>query len=154
MKAPSAIAHPAGLRWLGAVAGLGLVLIAGAASAAEITTPPGDSLSGNGLSVLRVFGGLVFVLALFLGVVWLLRNWQRAIAPRGQLPKLNVLEAKSLGNRNTLYVVGYEQQRLLVSSSPTGVTLVSHLPNAELGEPAVPVPPSFAEALQQVLTRK
>ncbi len=107
-----------------------------------------------GASVLRVLGGLVFVLALFLGGVWALRNWQRVVVQRGQAPKLNVLEVKSLGNRNALYVIGYEQQRLLLSSSPTGVTLVSHLPNAEPGEVATPVAPSFAEALQQVLTRK
>lgn len=123
------------------------------AQAAEPTVPAAP-LPEVGASVLRVLGGLVFVLALFLGGVWLLRNWQRVVVQRGQAPKLNVLEVKSLGNRNALYVIGYEQQRLLLSSAPTGVTLVSHLPNAEPGEAATPAPPSFAEALQHVLARK
>lgn len=129
--------------------------LAFSAQAAEATVPvPAAPLPEVGASVLRVFGGLVFVLALFLGGVWLLRNWQRVVVQRGQAPKLNVLEVKSLGNRSALYVIGYEQQRLLLASSSTGVTLVSHLPNAEPGEVATPAPPGFAEALQQVLTRK
>lgn len=129
--------------------------LAFAVQAAEPTTViPAAPLPEVGGSVLRVLGGLVFVIALFLGGVWLLRNWQRVIVQRGQAPKLNVLEVKSLGNRNALYVIGYEQQRLLLASSGTGVTLLSHLPNAEAGEVVNPAPPSFAEALQHVLTRK
>lgn len=131
------------------------VALALAAQAAEPAPPvPAAPLPEVGTSVLRVLGGLVFVLALFLGGVWLVRNWQRVVVRRGQVPKLNVLEVKSLGNRNALHVIGYEQQRLLLASSPAGVTLVSHLPNAEPGEPVAPATPSFAEALQQVLTRR
>ncbi len=131
-------------------AGCALALAAHAAEPAVPAAP----LPEVGASVLRVLGGLVFVLALFLGGVWLLRNWQRVVVQRGRVPKLNVLEVKSLGNRNALYVIGYEQQRLLLASSATGVTLVSHLPNAEAGEAPAPAPPSFAEALQQVLSRR
>lgn len=133
---------------------IALLVAAGIAGAAEPAAPAPAPLPDVGSSVLRVLGGLVFVLALFLGAVWLFRNWQRVAAPRGAVPKLNVLEAKSLGQRNTLFVVGYEQQRLLLAASPTGVTLVSHLPNAEAGESAPPAPPSFADALQQVLSRR
>lgn len=126
-----------------------------AARAADATSPvPVAPLPEYGSSVLRVLGGLVFVLALFLGGVWLVRNWQRAATQRGAAPKLNLLEVKSIGQRNTLYVVGYEQQRVLLASSATGVTLISHLPNASAGEIVNPAPPSFAEALQQVLGRK
>lgn len=126
-----------------------------AASAAEpVLTPPAASPTETGAAALRVLGGLVFVLALFLGGVWLLRNWQRVAAQHGHAPKLGILEVKSLGNRNALYVISYEQQRLLLASSTTGVTLVSHLPNAEPGETATPAPRGFAEALQQVLTRR
>ncbi|MEN9573734.1 MAG: hypothetical protein RL514_1589 [Verrucomicrobiota bacterium] len=134
---------------------LAFAVFAVATGAAEPTVSlPTAPLPDVGSSVVRVLGGLVFVLALFLGGVWLVRNWQRVVVQRGQAPKLNVLEVKSLGQRNALYVIGYEQQRLLLSSSPTGVTLLSHLPNAEAGAAASPAPPSFAEALQQVLTRK
>ncbi len=138
---------------MNALAATAWLALAGSIHAAAPTVPAAP-LPETGESILRVLGGLVFVLALFLGGVWLLRHWQRVGGARGQVPKLNVLEAKSLGNRNTLYVIGYEQQRLLLASSPTGVTLVSHLPNAEPGEATAPAAPSFAEALQQVLARK
>ncbi|MBI3876011.1 MAG: flagellar biosynthetic protein FliO [Verrucomicrobia bacterium] len=108
-------------------------------------------------TVARVFGALAFVLALFLGGVWLWRNWQRLAVKRGREPKLNVLEVKSLGQRHTLFVVGYEQQRLLLSASPTGVTLLSHLPVAgegdEKSEPVVATA-NFADALRGALARK
>jgi flagellar biogenesis protein FliO len=86
----------------------------------------------------------------------LFRNWQRFNLRKGGAPKLNVIEARSLGQRHALYVVGYDQQRMLLASSPAGVTLVSHLPTAEEGEAAAAaVPqPTFAEAFQQVFQRK
>jgi flagellar biogenesis protein FliO len=65
-----------------------------------------------------------------------------------------VLEVKSLGQRQAIYVVGYEQQRLLLASSPAGVTLLSHLPEAGDEQSAPVTRLSFAEAFQQVLARK
>jgi len=104
--------------------------------------------------VLRMGGALLLVIGLFLTGVWLFKNWQRLALRRGALPKLNVLEVKSLGPRQALYVVGYEQQRLLLASSPAGVALLSHLPEAT-EEKAAPITRlSFAEAFQQVLARK
>ena len=66
--------------------------------------------------------------------------------------------ARPLGARQSLFVVAYEQQRFLIATSPAGVNLVSHLPDAE----AAPVQPAektsgpmpFAQALQQVLKGK
>ena len=108
-------------------------------------------------SMFRVFGALALVIALFLGGVWLFRNWQRLTIHRGQTPKLNVLESRSLGGRHALYVVGYESERLLVSASPTGVTLISHLPSAdaavEASKPSAPQQ-SFAQTLTQMLKGK
>ena len=49
---------------------------------------------------------------------------------RGRAPKMNVLETRSLGGRHALLVVGYEQERFLIASSPGGVNLLSHLPGA------------------------
>jgi flagellar biogenesis protein FliO len=109
------------------------------------------------VSVLRMGGALVLVVALFLGGVWLFKNWQRLGLRRGALPKLNVLEVKSLGQRQAVYVVGYEQQRLLLASSPAGIVLLSHLPEA-VAEQEQTAPAatrlSFADAFQQVLARK
>jgi flagellar protein FliO/FliZ len=149
----------------GPVSLLGLVLclalFSGASNAPGETQPastytalPG-ALPDAGSSVLRMFGALIVVIAIFFGGVWLFRNWQRFTLRKGGAPKLNVIEVRSLGQRHALYVVGYDQQRMLLASSPAGVTLVSHLPTAEEGEAAAAVPqPSFAEAFQQVFQRK
>ena len=105
-------------------------------------------------SVLRMSGALVLVIGLFLTGVWLFKNWQRLALRRGALPKLNVLEVRSLGPRQAIYVVGYEQQRMLLASSPAGVALLSHLPEADEEKTAPATRLTFAEAFQQVLARK
>ncbi|HTA31179.1 MAG TPA: flagellar biosynthetic protein FliO [Candidatus Cybelea sp.] len=113
-----------------------------------------SGLPDMGASLLRVVGALAVVIALFLVGVWLFRNWQRLSMRRGAAPKLSVLEVQSLGQRQAIYVVGYEQQRLLLASSSSGVTLLSHLPSAD-EEPVAAAPKlSFAQAFQQVLARK
>jgi flagellar biogenesis protein FliO len=115
-----------------------------------------SALPDMGASLLRVTGALGLVIALFLGGVWLFKNWQRLALRKGAAPKLAVLEVKSLGQRQALYVVGYEQQRMLLASSAAGITLVSHLPEAGAAAPVSEPAPSvsFVEAFQQVLARK
>lgn len=131
-------------------------LLGGAARALGQTT----NLSANpplpdvGFSVLRVLGALALVLAVFFAGIWLFRNWQRFIGRTGRAPKLGVLEVKTLGNRHSLYVVSYERQRMLLASSPAGITLVSQLPEAAADETSSPPQLSFAETLQDVLNRK
>ena len=110
-----------------------------------------------GASLIRVFGAFLLVIALFLGGVWLFRNWQRLATRRGGAPKLNVLETRALGGRQAIYVVAYEQERFLVASSPAGVNLLSHLPPSEDTETGVAnggPRPSFAQAFTQVLKGK
>ena len=126
---------------------------------AETATSPlaaSPPLPDVGVSLLRVFGALAVVLAVFLGGVWLFRNWQRLVIQRGRKPRLNVLEVRSLGGRHALYVVGYDQDRFLLAASPAGVNLLSHLPPSE--EPLANKPeaaqPSFAQALAQTLKGK
>jgi flagellar biogenesis protein FliO len=112
-------------------------------------------------SIVRIIGALFLVIALFFVGAYLFRNWQR-VAARGTGAKLNVLEAKSLGARHAIYVVGYEQQRLLLASSPAGITMLTHLPEADPAEEpaeeskpaAAPAPAAFAEALFKSLARK
>jgi flagellar biogenesis protein FliO len=147
-------------------ASLTLVLLGCAASAASAQTnlplsgigSPSSLMSNTAGSVFRVFGALVFVIGLFLGGVWLFKNWQRLSGQRGRTPKLRVLETRSLGGRQALYLVGYEQERFLIAASPAGISLLSELPAApEADEPAaqpIPVAPSFAQALSQVLKGK
>jgi flagellar biosynthetic protein FliO len=130
--------------------------LTGVALAENMTPAPVPSLLPDvGFSFLRVLGALAIVLALFLGGVWLFRNWQRLVIHRGSSPSLDVLETRPLGNRQGLYVVRYEQQRMLLAASPTSVTLISHLPDCE--PPAAPLTISdnapFAQTLQRVLVR-
>jgi flagellar biogenesis protein FliO len=116
--------------------------------------PANLPLPDLGFSVLRVLGALALVLAVFFAGIWLFRNWQRFVGRTGRAPKLGVLEVKALGNRHSLYVVGYERQRLLLASSPTGVTMVSQLPEATSDELSSPPQLGFAETLQHVLSTK
>ena len=124
-------------------------------AAAPLTAP---SLPETSFSVLRVFGALALVLGIFLGGVWLFRNWQRLALQRGRAPKLNLLETRSLGGRQTIHVIGYEQERFLIAASPNGVSLLSHLPTAAeteaAGETKSSATPSFAQALSQVIKGK
>jgi len=140
-----------GWRWVagGVLLGCHSVL----AAAAESSPPRMDTPSLT-FSFFRVVGALAVVVALLLGGVWLFRNWQRLAVPRGRAPKLNVLEYRSLGPRHALYVIGYEQQRFLLSCGPTGVTMLTALPvatatEADLG-PAAPA--NFAETLAKALS--
>lgn len=125
-------------------------------SAAAPLAAPG--LPDAGLSLLRVAGALALVIGVFLVGVWLFKNWRRLAVPRGRVPKLNILETRSLGGRHAVFVVGYEQERFLIASSPAGVSLLSHLPSAAEGELAAPEKnppaPSFAQALAQVIKGK
>ena len=118
--------------------------------------PVTPSLPAVAPSILRVMGALAVVLGIFLGGVWLFRNWQRLGLQNGRRPKLNVLETRPLGGRQALYVVGYEQSRFLIASSPAGVTLLSHLPEAapeEIPAGGNKLPP-FPLLLAQMLKAK
>jgi flagellar biogenesis protein FliO len=102
-------------------------------------------------------GALALVLGIFLAGVWLFRNWQRLAVQRGRAPKLNVLEIRSLGGRQSIYVVGYEQERFLLASSPAGVNFLTHLPSAGNEETSAAETKSqmpFSQALAQVLKGK
>jgi hypothetical protein len=62
-----------------------------------------------------------------------------------------------LGARHALYVIGYEQQRFLLSSAPTGVSMLTELPTCEneaVELPNRPLQPKFSEFLLKAITRK
>ena len=107
------------------------------------------------VTIFRMTGALAIVFAVFFCGVWLFRNWQGLLRQRGVAPKLRVMEFKSLGTRQALYVVAYERQRFLISSSSAGVALLTPLPEAD-EEPvsAVTHAPTFADALLKVLNKK
>jgi flagellar biogenesis protein FliO len=133
---------------------LGLPSLARAANTPLVS--PAPVVPDAGVSVLRVLGALALVLALFFGGVWLARNRRRFLGGRDRVQRLRVLEARPIGGRHTLYVVGYERQRLLLAASPSGVALLSHLPEAKGDEPLAEgdTAHNFATVLQKVLGQK
>jgi flagellar biosynthetic protein FliO len=126
-----------------------------AVAAGTNTVSIGNSAAEVGGSVVRMLAGLAFVLALFFGGIWIVRNWQRVSRVRGN-HKLNICEARSLGPRQGVYVVGYEQQRFLIAASPAGISLLSELPDAQQGSESVAngAPAPFAQVLQSVLGKR
>lgn len=134
------------------------VFAADAASAASLTSGP----PSVAFSALRMIGALCLVFSLLFAGVWGFRNAGR-FSPNKNA-KLKVLESRSLGHRHSIFVVAYDQQRLLLSSSPTGVTMLTHLPEASLDEvepePApAPAPaslslPNFSTAFLQALASR
>jgi flagellar biogenesis protein FliO len=133
--------------------GLNANTVASNTNAVSLNLPTSD-IAGP---LLRVFGALAIVIAVFLGGVWLFRNWQRFTIHRGHAPKLNVVESRSLGGRHAIYVVGYENERFLISSSPTGINMLTHLRSAD-ETPVSPTPDrpaapqsTFAQTLAQML---
>jgi len=112
-------------------------------------------LPDAGLSAVRALAALAIVLAVFFGGVWLYRNGQRLAWRKSGPPKLAILESRPLGNRYALHVVGYEQQRLLIGSSPAGLSLLSQLPAATEAPQAAPAAPPepvpFVQYLQRLL---
>ena len=135
---------------------LAATLSTSAAPLLSTNLPPISPLPDASFSVIRVFGALVLVLGLFLAGVWLFRNWQRLTIQRGRPSQLQILEMKALGGKHALYVVGYQQQRLLLASSPAGVALVSHLPSADATEveQAKLSGENFVQVLQQAVQAK
>jgi flagellar biogenesis protein FliO len=116
------------------------------------------SLPNATAAFLRVMGALALVIGIFLAGVWMFKNWQRVALQRGRGPKLNILETRSLGGRHAIYVVGYEQERFLIASSPGGVNFLTHLPaaagndaTASTGDPSTP---TFNQTLSQALKNK
>lgn len=165
-NAPAALVDPADARSVPSATNQAHALTPASPSS---TGSPGAPIPNVAGSFVRVMAMLALVLALFLGGVWVFRNWQRLTLPRGQAPRLNVLETRSLGGRHALLVVGYENERFLVASSPAGINLLTHLQPAEENETATapgtvsstekPQPPSapvpaFAATLAQMLKGK
>lgn len=142
------------MNWIIKIA-IGLLAFASTSFGAETALSPAPP--SIGFSVVRMIGGLCLVLSLLCGGAWVYRNSARFAPGRGRGQKLKVLESRALGHRHSIFVVSYENQRLLLSTSPTGVTMLSHLPEAEQDEvetesAAPSIPPSFSNAFFQALS--
>ena len=141
-------------RFAAAAACVALLLSQQLLAAGTLPAAGADSLQTPSAvySLIRVLGALALVFVVLFGGAWLFRNWQRLTVRKGRVPKLNILEMKSLGARHALYVIGYERQRFLLSTAPAGISLISALPEAATDEAATPCQPGFAETLARVLS--
>jgi flagellar biogenesis protein FliO len=122
------------------------VFLTCAASFAQTNAIPQPlPLPSAGPSIIRVFSAFALVIALFFGGVWAWRNWQRFLPRTGRpAPLLDICEARSLGNRQTIFVVRYDRQRFLIAAGPSGVSLLSPLDEGsefEVPSSIAPFPP-------------
>ena len=126
-------------------------VIARSAATNTLSAPfsaPGSALPDTSGSIFRVLAALAFVLLVFGGILWALKNWQQLLIKRGAAPQLVITEARSLGNRSTVYILKHQDRSFLIASSPQGVHFL-----ADLGAPipTAPVAPAsdFEKALRQ-----
>ena len=117
-------------------------------SLSPVLSASGSALPDTSGSIVRVLAALAFVLLVFGGILWALKNWQQLLIKRGAAPQLVITEARSLGNRSTVYVIKHQDRSFLIASSPQGVHFL-----ADLGAP-VPAAPvasdsDFEKALRQ-----
>jgi len=121
--------------------------LARAASAA----PRGDGVSA--MDVVRVFGGLVLVLGVLLGGLWLMKRFgiRGMNAPRGQL---RVISSLSVGNRARLLLVQVREAQMLIGVSAQRVELVARFDAGSADTPAAAGEASFVERLRQSLDRE
>lgn len=144
---------------LGALGGLVLAPLSALAATPAPDALPLAQAPSTALALVRVLGALALVLGVFFAGLWCFRNWERLALRRDPMRKLMVCEARSLGQRHTLYVIGYEEQRLLVAASPTGVTLLTALPPGATAQelarqPQPAASPNFAALVLQALGRR
>jgi len=79
-------------------------------------------------SLVQLLGMLLLVLGLFAAFAWAVKRWRLLPQLRGGQNRLQVMEVRSLGQRNSLMVVGYGEQRFLLGASSSGLQLLSNLP--------------------------
>lgn len=83
-------------------------------------------------SLVQLIGMLLLVLGLFAAFAWAVKRWRLLPQLRGGgQNRLQILEVRSLGQRNSLMVVGYGKQRFLIGTSSAGLQLLSQLPGED-----------------------
>ncbi len=116
---------------------------------------PLPQTSGSLWDVLfRMLAAFLFVISIFVLGAWLFKRSRLFSLYQGGSTQLRILESRSLGYRNSLFVVGYNQHRFLLAASATGVSLLSPLPDASPIAAKGSDLPSFSEQLNAVHERK
>jgi flagellar protein FliO/FliZ len=115
------------------------------------TTAPATGLGGGMAAQLgQTALGLLAVVAVILGLAWLLRRVQQ-VSPRGG-QVIELLGARSLGPRDRLVLVQVGQEQILLGLSPGRITPLHVLQHpVETTAPGEPVAPEFAQRLMELL---
>jgi len=113
--------------------------------------PPSSDLF---VDFLRLLGAFAVVVGVFLVGAWFFRKSRLFSLYQPGTAQLKILETRSLGYRNSLFVVGYQNRRFLLAASATGVNLVGPLPDAIADETAERSYETIAERLEVVKERK
>ena len=129
------------------------LLLAGAhgavAAAAAAKAPPGPASS-----LVQVVFGLLLVLGLMVGTVWLMKRMGMAKAGGTQIAK--VVGGVSVGNRERVMVVEVGDQWIVVGVAPGRVTPLSTMPRQDV--PDLPdLPPlarNFSDWLKQTMDKR
>ncbi len=112
---------------------------------ASVTSPPAPSMDDLG----RMLGYMVLVGCLAFFSYYFLKHGLPLYRNRNSgEKKLAVLEMKSLGNRQFLLVVGYEDQRLLLGVTPGKIDYLCPLDSAQS------IPPDFSAMLAKTNTQE
>ena len=124
-------------------------------------TVPGVGVGGAAGSLLQTIVALCLVLALFVGLAWLVKRF----GPRqqGAGSRLRIVEAINLGGRERIMLLEVDQQWIVVGASPGRLTTLASMPkplnartDAELDGESLALQPSanFAEWLKQMIDKR
>ena len=112
-----------------------LIIVEPGAAASPIGVQLATTLAeGNGIGLellVQLIGMLLLVLGLFAAFAWAVKRWRLLPQLRGGQNRLQIHEVRSLGQRNSLMVVGYGKQRFLIGTSSAGLQLLSQLPGED-----------------------
>lgn len=78
---------------------------------------------------MRVTGALAVVVAVGIAGIYFFKRFLGFGIVRGGAQELQILEMKSLGGRQAMYVVGYRSKRFVLGVSPDRIQLVCRLPD-------------------------
>jgi flagellar protein FliO/FliZ len=128
--------------------------LAGARPAAPVDTALAPSASG---SILTTIFSLILVLALLVGLAWLLKRYGPKTVAGGANIKL--VGALSVGARERILVLEVGEQWIVVGASPGRMNALATMPRQE-GEPGLNTPPNglpganFAEWFKQTIEKR
>lgn len=124
---------------------IALVLLSPAAFAAET----GSAAPDLGASALQMVFGLLLVLGLLLGTLWLLK---RLGQPRGTAAGLlRVVAGVAVGARERVVILELGDSWLVLGVAPGQVSTLAEIPRREL--PAAPAPKDFVGLLAERLRK-